>query len=343
MSPVNNEAVIESAIEIFNSLQRRHGKYYRQPRSIVEMYLVCLYAVGEKEIDYETISTVTGHGITFSYHREKFWAGWVFIPGELERLAKLSGYSFNRSFEVDTVEKAWDFIKKGVDSGSAVQAEHFEHMVYAGYKDADRINERQVLAMCRPFANPPKWWTWEEFSQSRNVDGDKSMAYIDGKSPKAANNELVKEVLDNIVKWSAGDPRANKDFLKDIKWGLEAMRAFRDDVTNLNLKKNDFASGWLACHALTPQWSARRATAKWLEKICDESSLTKETIANLNNSKEQYMQAYDTWRQFDRIGQAKQSWDSENQRKKMAELIDQAIKLEENAVALVKKALNCWR
>lgn len=312
------------------------------PHCHLESYLIAIHLAGETDIDYETLAVVSGVATTFCYHLTSYTGCYVFLPGEDDRIAKATGYRFERTWVGDTPERAWELIKEAIDDGTVLQAEAIERMVYAGYQEAERKEDRKAFALGGFFPARGKWMSWEEFSDSRR-DSDPSVSRIVEQVQKADPAILAKEVLKNMVDWSYNDPRAKNEWLMGIserigrggfKWGIAGIEAFAADLDDMTLEPDDFSSGWRHSHIILMQSGARKAASNWLERLAKSKVLHESTTEYLISAAEEYKSAYMAWQEF-----AEFDWESKESRAKMAAAVRQAAIREQAAVAAVKQAL----
>jgi len=303
-------------------------------------YLIAIHLAGERDVDYETLAVVSGVATTFCYHLRDYTGCYVFLPGEDDRIAKATSCQFERTWECGTPEKTWELIRETVDTGTVLQTEVGERMVYAGYQDAPRKGDRKVFALAGFYLIEGKWVKWQEFAHSRQ--DDPSVSRIVKRVQRAAPVTLAKEVLSNIANWSYNDPRAKNNWLRSIserigrggfKWGISGIQAFAADLDDMGLEPDDFSSGWRHSHVILMQWRTRKSASIWLERLAMSKVLQEPATDHLLAAAREYESATVAWREF-----AKLNWASKEERASMASAVCQAADHEQTAVAAVKQA-----
>jgi len=327
---------LKKVVEAFKTVGDETGRYW-QPRSYVEMHLVCMRALAWKDVDYETLMTVSGFGTSFAYeHKDKFWAGWAAPYGCDKRIADATGFGFQWT-HVDSAEEAWAKITKAARDGTPVRAPYIEDMIFAGCKDAATKRGRRVLAMCNPFADPPKWWKWEQFEkwfaeESRGWVGRHTRSVR-----KLAAKRSAANVMASIVTLALHDPRAKNSMFEGVTWGLEGIKQFAEDIADTSKKKDYFAAGWHGCHAITPQYTGRKCAAVYLGRAAER--FPGKTNVHILNAAAEYDAAYDEWLVFRKTESARGSWANKKRRGGMADAVYRALIHELAAVDELKEAL----
>ena len=259
------QVVLRNVVRIFDEVAAETQKACWQPRSAMTTHLVCMRAAGWKDADYDTLMTVSGFGVSFAYHRkEKFWVGWVPPPDADERITRATGFGW-QWLQLPDAESAWRFIKRTIKARKPIRAPYIEELVFAGHQEANRKADRKVLVLCVPFAHPGKWWSWDQFRHWFDTESRGFLARHTGKEEKATPQETAELVVKTIVQWAVHHPLAdNKDY-GQVEFGLAGIEAYAADIEDLELTSDDFAGGWLGCHAIYPQWTARKCTANYLK------------------------------------------------------------------------------
>ena len=149
----------------------------------------------EWDTDYGTLMTVSGCGPIFTHGRGKnYWTNYVEAAGWDKRVARSTGINIEWKRFSDA-EEAWKLIKSEIDQGRPVVGKHLEDVVFAGYQDADKKEERRILAICCPFAWPCKWWTWEEFTGWVKKHSNRGTRVYGRPADKLQPREAATEVL----------------------------------------------------------------------------------------------------------------------------------------------------
>jgi len=193
---IDKQVLLEGTVEMCQALREELAGASLHGHLVA--YLVAIRVAGGKTVDYETLATVSGVGPTFCYQRRRFTGCYVFLPGEDERIAKATGFRFERKW-CESPDDRWTFIKEAAGSGSVVQAEAWgRRLAFAGYQDAPAPEDRKVFAILSHMPREGKWCTWDEFVGA-SKGSDPSMARIAEKAAKEEPATLASEVLGNLV------------------------------------------------------------------------------------------------------------------------------------------------
>jgi DNA-binding transcriptional MerR regulator len=190
--------VLIDAVEAFQRVEREI-KYW-QPRSYVQVRVVCMQAAGWKDADYDTIMTISGFGPSFAYHPQKFWPQYLAPSGCDERIARAAGFGWEWQ-RSETIEDYWQALKETIDAGKPIHAPYYEEVIFAGYQDAEEQDERKVrpLAPHGVGADPDAWWTWKEFEKWFDKWSHKVRGRHTERTEPVSQRESTIEALKTIV------------------------------------------------------------------------------------------------------------------------------------------------
>jgi len=336
------QVVVEAAVKEFNAVPER----LRSMRSYSLMHAVAMRASGLDNVDPETVDVLTGFAGSFSYHPQKAWAGYFAPPGGDERVRMATGWGLQWQ-QAGDAEKAWEIIRSEIDAGRCVRAPWTEEAIFAGYQDADDKAQRQVLVMCFPFANPPKWWTWQQLEEWQKSDhsghGWLTLQVTGGKpeEPRAVALAAIRA----IVQCAKSDPRAGNPVLAEVKWGLAGIEAYAADIADTDKTLDYFDSGWFGCYAVIPQRCGRRHVAGYLDKLAASGVLNELAGSHVAAAAKAYRQAADAWDEYDKqlgLGQKDKKnrcWDVPANRTAGAAAVRQALQHERVGVSELEKAI----
>jgi hypothetical protein len=336
------EVLLDNVVRIFDRVAKEMDEKYYQPRSAMTTHLVCMRAAGWREADYETLMTISGFGISFVYeHKDKFWVSYVPPPGADERITKATGFGWEW-LRLRTADDAWRTLKRTIDDGKAVRAPHLEELVFAGYHEAAKKADRKAFVLCEPFARPGRWWSWQEFEQWFKIHSHGFMGRHTKKVRPVAAKTMALEVMRNIVEWAEHHPYADNRAFGAAEFGLAGLDAYADDVADTAKGSSYFHRGWLGCHNIYPQWTARKCTAVYLSRVAKE--FPRPVADHIRAAARQYEAAYAAWQEWEehlgRAGKApKNAWSTKKHRLAGAAAIREAIDHERAAIAEVAEAL----
>jgi len=343
--------VLNNVEQIFNGLFEQWEKGEGTPwceRSDSYMYLTCMRVAGW-DVDYADVITLSGYGPSFGYSQEKWWAHYMPPPGRDRRIGDATGFGFLWE-QKKTPEGYWESLKQVIDSGRPVCAPYMEGVLFIGYRDAERPDDRQVRPLARVFVEPGSWWTWEEFADwhKKHSDGGWFGRHT-GKVKTIPPTDSAVEVLRLIVQMATDDPRSHMERFEGVTWGLPGILAYADDVADMSksgAKEGEggyFQGGWRGCHNIYPQMSGRPAAATYLERIAP--LFAGEVRRHVLAAADQYDKATDAWREFERqLGRPlgdkhSEAWQDPTHRKAGAAAVRKAHERETAAVAEIKKGL----
>ena len=309
-------------------------------------------SVSWDEVDYADVITLSGYGPSFGYSQEKWWAHYFPPPGRDKRIADATGFGF-RWVQYKTPEEYWDALKESIDDGTPVRGPYGEGVLFIGYRDADRIEDRQVRPLARVFVEPGSWWTWEHFVDwhKKHSDGGWHGCHTGRVDTIPAEDSAV-EVLRMMVEMATDDPRSHNPRFEGVIWGLPGIAAYADDLADMSksgAKEEDggyFQGGWRGCHNICPQMSGRPAAATYLNRIAP--LFEADTKRHILAAAEHYAKATDAWHEFDRqLSRAleesghdhTEAWQDPAHRKAGAAAVRQAHDHEKAAIAEIGKAL----
>lgn len=336
------EVLLDNAVQIFDRVAEDTNDKYWQPRSAMTTHLVCMRAAGWRDADYGTLMTLSGFGISFVYEpKQKFWVSYVPPPGSDERITRATGFGWEW-LRVRTAEEAWETLKQTIDTGKPVRAPYLEELVFAGYADAAKKADRKAFVLCVPFAHPGKWWTWQEFEKWFKTESHGFMGRHTKKVKPVAAKTMALEVMKNIVEWAEHHPHADNRAFGGAEFGLAGLQAYADDVADTTKGSSYFHRGWMGCHNIYPQWTARKCTATYLRRAAKE--FPRAVAHHVRAAARQYDAAYAAWQEWEEhLGRAdkapKNAWSTKKHRLAGAAAIREAIEHERAAIAEVESAL----
>lgn len=332
--------VLHDAESIFNRILMDMDRKDWIQRSYIYTRLACMRAAGWTEIDYATLMTVSGYGLTFAYHPKEhsgahFWPP----PGTDERITRATGFGWEgRRFE--DIEQCWRFLKESIDSGRPLHGPHMEEVLFVGYQEAARKKDRKVRPMAIwVFVDPGIWWSWREFEKWFKEFGG-YLGHFTERVDKLTDKETAKEVMNALVELAHEDPRSERPRLAEVKWGLAGIEAFIEDMEDLSKKERHFCSGWFGCHDSNPQWMARQHTGEYLKRSAALFNGTASAL--MREAAGEYEAAHEAWLVWDKhLGRhsGKHAWRDKNLRLAGAEAAREALAHERRAVEKIGIAL----
>ncbi len=345
---------LEGAEELFNQHFEDSKNGQTTPwaeRSDTYMYLTQMRISGW-DADYADLITVAGYGPSFAYApglTDK-WMVHYFPPvGRDERIAHATGCRYSWRQYKD-IEEYWKALKQTVDKGHTVHGPNEEDILFIGYEDAEKPEDRKVLPLASVFVEDDEW-TWEQFKKwhSRPMVGGWFGCVEESVEPWLAKQSAV-EVMTMMVSVANGQDSRRKEN-DGVQWGIEGIEAYAvdlADMTKSGAKEDDggfFQGGWRGCHNIYPQMSGRPAAATYLKRIAPlfDEAVRKHIIA----AADEYQKATLAWKAFsEQLGRElvgvehDVAWTTESHRKAGANAVKKAAEHERAAVAEIQKTLD---
>ena len=247
----------------------------------------------------------------------------------------------------EDVEGAWQRVKETLDAGLVAYA-HCEgyYIVFFGYEDASEPEGRRAIVIGEPFHGPPGvWLDWEKFGAwavQREAAG--KVARLRQEAATASDEETALGVLRDAVEWSVTPPAAVREKLSHCALGLAGMRAYADDIEDVDGKPEDyFASYWRGCYTIVLQWDARRSMVKYLGRLAGSGLFDARAAEHLRAAGGRYAEAVAAWEEFQRqLGRERDDedvWNSSESRLAGAAAVREAADREAAAIEELRRAL----
>ena len=335
--------------EIFDQVLKETNDAYWQPRSYVYCQLVCMKAAGWNNVDYELLMPVSGFGISFAYHpNEKFWVSYVPPPGVDHWITEATGFGWEWLY-FDTPEEYWNALKETLDDGKVIHSPWLEEVLVVGYKEAAEQRDRRVY----PLATGPvdvragQSWRWDEFEKWFREHSHGFLGRHTEKVPVLPTRDVAIKVMKNIVMLAEHDPRADNKAFAGVHFGLAGIEAYANDIADLSKsgKKDEyFQAGWLGCHNIYPQWTARQLTGRYLDHT---SELFSEPVCGyMLSAAREYEAAHKAWKEWEKylgayklINRPENAWEDPEHRKAGAAAVYKALACEKAVIVEIEKAL----
>jgi hypothetical protein len=261
------------------------------------MYLAHLRAVGV-DVDYATLNVVAGYATSFTYDPRPdgqwgrhYWP----IDGRDERIAHAIGQRY-RWHRHATPEDYWQALKRSIDEGQPVHAPFMEDVLFIGYVDAGKPDERKVMPVAIVFVDQDEW-TWERFVRWHGQFGGWFGRWEGQVDPWPARQSAI-EVIETLVRVARGDdPRGKQG--DGVVYGIAGVEAYATDLADMSRSgaaEDDggyFQGGWRGCHNVYPQISGRPAAAKYLRRIA--THFEGETREQIETAAAAYDRATEAW------------------------------------------------
>ena len=322
-------------------------------RSDTYMYLTQMRAAGY-DVDYATLNTVGGYGPSFAYAprpNDKWGMHYHPPAGRDERIAHATGCRY-RWRQYRDPEDYWQALKAAIDAGQIVHGPNEEDLLFIGYVDAERSEERKVLPLAIVFVDEDEW-TWAQFTRW-HARGMVSgwLGRIEARVEPWPARQSAIEVMKMMIRAGFGeDSRRRPD--DGVVWGVAGIEAYAADLADLDKsgapegEGGFFQGGWRGCHNVYPQISGRPSSAAYLRTAAPQ--FEGETRQHIESAAEAYARATESWRachaQLGRDGERavnlshSEAWSDPVCRKAGAAAVAEAARHERNALAALERAL----
>jgi hypothetical protein len=308
-------------------------------------------------VDYETLMCLSGLAFSFYYQHDNFHVAYGFPNGWEDRIARATGFGWEWLPHKD-VEDAWRILKESIDSDRVLWGEYMEGVTFAGYQDADRKEDRKVFATDPIFVWPGKWWTWAEFEQWWQKWAKPFPSAVGrhvGRVEMASARDMAPEVMRNVPVWSSDNGGVRRP--PEARFGLAGIEAYAADIADTSKGEDYITGAWRGCHAINPQWTARKCPGVYLRRIAGEfQGGAREHILAAAQKHDASYAAWKEWAKHlgtdapDEDALAlhadardkfrEEAWQSPEHRRAGSAAVRRALEHEKEAVAEIEKALS---
>ena len=344
--PVELKHVEQLLAEVTPREGRNRWRWRSQ--SYIYMQTVCARAAGF-DVDYDTFMTVSGCSGAFAYHHKDYHVVYH-VPGPArKRFAEATGFSAEWK-QHKTIEAYWRVLKQTIESGQPVHAPFMEQVLFIGYQEAARKQDRKVRPIAVVFVEPNAWWTWAQFEDwyKKHSAGGCLGRFVKRVKPLPAKQSAI-DTLRTLVEYSVTDARAKiKRFAENgTTFGLAGLEAYAADIADLSKsgeKELYFQGGWRGCHDIYPQLGGRWSTENYLKRLATSGALSPEATRHVAAAAREYHAVCAAWEEYethlaDRNKNANKAWSMKKHRLAGAAAIRKAIKHERAGLAEIEKAL----
>jgi hypothetical protein len=296
--------LLEDVVSEFDRLIGRIGEHavvcgdqvYVQPHVYLSLHLVQMRAAGWADVDFDDLAAVSGASALFGYKRDDFMPKYAHTQVDPDgRIARATGFGYEW-IPFEGAQGAWHVIKESVDSGRSVKGWDWENILFAGYRDADAVEGRQVYAMADGPVTYAKWLSWSEFGEwVARMTGCKStfLGRFAQRVPTDPAEEVAARVIKDLVAWSEAPPDAVRRQYEGAAFGLAGIAAYGADCADLEAEDD-----LVACHPINPQWTIRNASANYLRRVAEGQLFDASVNVHLRAAAENYWGAYTCWQAF---------------------------------------------
>jgi hypothetical protein len=307
------------------------------PHSYLLMHFLQMRAAGWKGIDLDEMTALSGAGALYGYEHGDHGPKYAFRNVKPDsRIAAVTGFGYEWvSFK--GADAGWTVLRESIDSGRPVKGEHVENVLFAGYQNADKTEDRKVFAMSDEPGTFARWWTWGEFeSWVRKVSEGKLGRHTERLAAADAGTS-ARRVVKELVEWSTEPPAEARNAFPNALFGLAGLEAYAKDCADL-VKYPEFSM----CHDMNCQWATRKCTAIYLKRVAERRLLPHKATALVASASESYWSAYKSWAEvFRQIG-----WDApkgagkdKGHRQAASQALQAALNHEKAGIAALKKAI----
>jgi len=238
-----------------------------------------LLRAADVAIDYDTVLVLSGHATAFAYHPQRYHPLYTTPdPPEVveSRLASATGYRFE-SLSADGPESAWRTIVQSLEERRPIHGSYLDDVIFCGYEERDPPAARRLLVAGG--WESLTWWTWDRFEKWMAEFGN--MERLGTRCPVATESGILFETVAAMVRAAENDSRRTALHLDHAAYGLDGLRGFVRDMSDLTKPLEYWHPGWLGGHCVYRQISGRRAAARFLEARAADAGPTAQPLLAL--------------------------------------------------------------
>jgi hypothetical protein len=303
-NPEHRTALLEDVIDHWNRITNDSsghvavvdGVRYEQPYVYLVAHLVETWAAGWEDADFDTVAAVSGASALYGYQPRDFMPKYAHLMvGPDERIAEATGFGYEWVGWEDA-EGCWRLLKETIDSGRPAKGWDWENCLFAGYRDADRPEDRKVFMMADGPGTYCEWRTWEQFLEwvGRVSNwNQKSLGRHTTRVAALPEREIAARVVRDLVAWSEQPPPNVSDRFGEATFGLAGIERYATGCADVEAFED-----WAACHDINPQWTLRRSTAVYLERVADAGLFPEEAAGHIRDAATHYRDAFADWQEF---------------------------------------------
>ncbi len=269
---------------------------YIQPYVYVSFHCIQMHVAGWTDADFDTLTAVSGASALFGYQPGDFMPKYAHLSiGADQRIAEATGFGYEW-VNFDSLEDAWAIIKQSVEAGKPVKGWDWENILFAGYRETEQPEGRQVYALADGPETYAQWLTWAEFTEwYERVKGWGATSlgrYTERVSTKPANN-VATQVIQDLVTWSTEPPEPVREQFPKATFGLDGIKVYATFCED-----TETYADVVACHDINSQWTTRNSTALYLKDVAEVGLFSDAVNAHVLAASEQYRAAYECWQAY---------------------------------------------
>ena len=304
MTAICERVVVPGIEELFHDYIGRHGQHaisvdtevYIQPHVWLSFRLLQMRIAGWTDVTFDDLGAVSGASALFGYQPGSWRPKYAHLAVDPdERVAGATGFGYEWVTFLD-VEQAWAIVVESVGTGRPAMGWHWENVLFGGYQDAERSQDRMVLTMADGPDTYAKWWTWAEFGEWVTLVDDwnqRSLGRHTERMPARPADETAREVIGNLITWSAEQPAKEVRNHPEATFGLAGIEAYARDCADLEGHED-----WTACHDVNGQWALRNSSSVYLGSIAEAGLFPEEASQRLLAAAVAYRTAYTHWQEL---------------------------------------------
>jgi hypothetical protein len=256
---------------------------------------------GWKEIDFDDLAVLSGASALFAYQPNEFRPKYAHLSMDPDgRIADATGFGYEW-VNFKGIDAAWTLLKASVDSGRPVKGWDWENILFAGYQDAARFEDRMVYAMADGPNHMARWLNWAEFTEwVDRIEGWRSaqLGRFAARVETKPAQEIAVRVMKDLVEWSINPPQKLRNQYPKAAFGLDGIEAYAAHCADVDQHPN-----WEACHDVNGQWTLRNSSSVYLKRVVKANLFAKEINLHLIAAADAYRAAYQSWQElYQRLG-----------------------------------------
>jgi hypothetical protein len=224
----------------------------------------------------------SGEASIFSYSRDSIEPMYYCTIGGSQRLKVCTGYEI-KCLRTTDAEKAFSFLRDGIDTGQGIFMAGPEVGLCYGYDDPGKSEDRTTYG----FTNWGPAFTgnvsWDRFLKYVEMFGEaEGFAYITSEIKPEPVEKILDMICKTVVDWQNEHP-ATEYGIEQSSYGLSAFRNFIDDVLNPEIR-SQVDEAYINCHVIQFQSGGRYWLGHYLKEVAQHfSGETRNHIEDIGN------------------------------------------------------------
>ncbi len=210
----------------------------------------------------------SGEAAIFSYERDSIEPLYFNTIGGHARLKICTGYE-TKNLRTNNAEKAFTFIKEGIDTGHGLFIAGPEIGLCYGYEYSGSIDKREIYGFSNWGPAFHGTYSWTRFSKHVEVFGQaEGLAYVTYETQPEAAAKILEMIGQTIIDWQDRHPACQFGMIQDY-YGLAAFKKFIEDVSDPEIR-SQIDKAYINCHAIQFQLGGRYWLGVYIKQLAQQ-------------------------------------------------------------------------